>query len=79
MSYAPFKGAKEIGFVKGSELTINVSRDLKIFVRSEAPILTTNKPAKIYGFVNKQKKSDRVNSVYSSTSSEEKEFLEHID
>lgn len=79
ISYVPFKGAKEIGYVRGSEMTINAGKDLKLFVRSEAPILTTSKPAKIYGFVNEGKKSERVNSVYSSASSGEKEFLENIE
>jgi hypothetical protein len=79
VSYVPFKGAKEIGFVKGSEMTINADKELKLFVRSDLPILTTSKPAKIYGVVDQSKKSERVNSVYSSSSSKEKEFLENID
>lgn len=79
ISFIPFKGAKEIGFVKGNEITINSGKDFNLFIKSETPILTTTKPAKIYGFVNEEKKSDRVNSVYSSASSGEKEFLEHID
>lgn len=79
VSYVPFKGAKEIGFVKGSEMTINADKELKLYVRSDLPILTTSKPAKIYGIVDQSKKSERVNSVYSSSSSKEKEFLENIE
>lgn len=79
VSYFPFKGAKEIGYVKGSEMTINADKDLKLYVRSDLPILTTSKPAKIYGIVDQSKKSERSNSVYSSSSSQEKEFLESIE
>lgn len=78
-SYVPFKGAKEIGFVKGSEMTINADKELKLYIRSDLPILTTSKPAKIYGVVDQSKRSDRLNSVNSTSSSEEKEFLENIE
>lgn len=79
VSYVPFKGAKEIGFVRGSEMIINADKDLKLHIRSEMPILTASKPAKIYGFVDQSKRSERVNSVNSSSSSKEKEFLENIE
>ena len=78
ISYVPFKNAKEIGFVDGSQMTINVNKNLKLFVRSEAPIITTNRPVRIYGVVDQKKKSERVNSVYSSASSEEKEFTKEL-
>lgn len=79
ISYFPFKGAKEVGFVNGSEVTINMNGDHKLYIRSDKPILTTNKPAKIYGIVDESKKSERTNSIYASSSSKEKEFLENLD
>lgn len=79
VSYVPFKGSKEIGYVKGSEMVINADKELKLYIRSDSPILTTSKPAKIFGLVDQSKKSERVNSVYSSSSSKEKEFLENIE
>jgi hypothetical protein len=79
LSYTPFKGAKEIGFAQGSEITINADPDLVIYFRNESPILSTNKAAKIYGLVDMKKKSDRFNSLYSSSSSREKEFLKGLE
>ena len=57
VSYVKFRGAKEIGYVKGSEMVINAEKDLKLYIRSDSPILATSKPAKIYGIVDQNKKS----------------------
>ncbi len=77
-SYVNFKGAQEIGYVQGSEAIINANPNLKITIRSSAPILATNRRAKIYGLVDMSKKSERYNSVISSASSTEKGFLDTL-
>lgn len=78
VSFTPFKGAKEIGFVKGSQMTIYKDNEFTLYVRSELPILTTSNPAKIYGIVDQSKRSEGVNSVQSSSSSKENTFLESM-
>ena len=78
ISYSPFRGAKEIGYVQGNEMTLNVNKNLKLYVRSDSPILATQRPAKLYGFVKQDRKSERVHSVQSSASNKEKDFLKNL-
>ena len=78
LSFSPFKGAKEIGTVNGSQITLKGSNDLRIEVRSKAAIFTGTKPAKVYGILDTAKRSEAFNSVYSSASSTESNFLEHL-
>jgi|GEM_PF-2448923 len=78
ISYVPFKGAKEIGFVSGNEIEINTEDGGKIILKSGMPILTSQRPAKIFGIVDLSKKTESFNSLLSSSSSKEKEFLENF-
>lgn len=79
VSFEPFDGAKEIGSVSGNEIKINHKKDLTLFVRSEAPIITTQQPAKLYGRVDLDKRTHKINSVGSSSSGDEENFLKHLD
>lgn len=78
LSYVPFRGAKEIGFVQGSQITINSETNFELYIRSDTQIVSTLLPVKIYGLLNMSKKSEAVTSVLSSSSSKEKDFLEHL-
>lgn len=79
LSFFPFKGAKEIGIVRGSQIVIEAPKDDKIYIQTNTPILNSKKSAKIYGFVDYKKRTDRIHSVQSSSSGEEKEFLSRLD
>ncbi len=79
VSYAPFKGASEMGTVQGNVMSLQVANDLKITVKSDRPILTTTYPVKVYGKVDLSKRSDRLNSVRASASWTEKSFLAQIE
>lgn len=78
ISYVPFKGAKEIGFVSGNEIELSTEDGGKITLKSSVPILASQRPAKIYGFIDLNKKTESLNSLLSSSSSKEKEFLENF-
>lgn len=79
VSFKPFKGAKEIGTVRGNEIVLKGDGDLKLSIRSLNPILAGNRPAKIYGVVDTTKKTAGLNSVRSGSSDTEKSFISHLD
>ncbi len=78
LSFTPFKGAKEIGRAEGNLISLNLEGDAKLFLRSGKTILGTSAPAKVFGWVDKSKKSERLNSVHATGSSEEEQFLNRL-
>lgn len=78
ISFSPFKGAKELGFVQGSQITLNLDGEQKVFLRSTKPILSVEKATKIYGIYDKNKKTKQVSSVFSFNSQEESIFQEQL-
>ncbi|MBY0386349.1 hypothetical protein K2X05_14430, partial [bacterium] len=78
ISFSPFKGAKELGFVQGNQITLNIGDDQSVFLRSTRPILSIDKATKIYGIYDKNKKTKKVSSVYSFNSQEESIFQEQL-
>lgn len=78
ISFEPFKGAKEIGTVHKNEIQLKQSDGSNLFIRSEAPILTTLQPAKIYGIFDLSKKTDSIRSTGSSAADDEESFLKHL-
>lgn len=77
ISYSPFQGAKEIGYTEGNEIRLNPGK-IEIAIRSARPLFTTEKRAKIYGYVDLEKKSEHYGSVYTGAGDEEEEFLKHL-
>lgn len=78
ISYFPFKGAREIGTVRGHKITLRGEKGLEVYIRSAQPILSTNRSAKIYGFINTGNRSEESGSIYSSSSGKEDEFLKYL-
>ena len=79
LSYLPFKGAKPIGTIQGSQINLDDGSGTEVTIRSEQPILASNRPAAIYGFIDVKRKTAHPGSVGHSSSSGEKEFLDAMD
>jgi hypothetical protein len=75
ISFSSFKGAKELGTATGSSTSLNVIPKLRLTILSDKPVMLSSLPAKIYGIVDLNKKSERLGSVYGSSSSREEDFL----
>jgi len=78
MSYVPFKGAKEMGSAEGNEINLTVDKNFKIQVKSETAFLPAGMVAKVYAIYLPEVKSKGVNSINSSSSSDEGRFLERL-
>lgn len=77
MSFVPFKGAKEIGVAEGNQVTLN-GPDMKIYIRSAAPVVIGSRPAKIYGIIDLEKRTAKANAVHVQSGDREKEFLRDL-
>lgn len=77
ISYAPFKGSKEIGYAEDNKMRINLGKKHYLKLISNAHFLPNGLQAKVFGKVNlKEKVSPGSTHIHSS--SEEKEFLSSI-
>jgi hypothetical protein len=76
MNYFPFKGAKVIGSAKGSRINI-VHDGLEITMRSDDGFLPGDMSAKIYGYVDIERKTQNRKSVQASSAGSEERFLAH--
>ncbi len=79
LSYYPFAGAKQIGYANGNTISLELDNATTLTIKSANAMIGSEKRAKIYGILDLKKKSDRLTSVGVSASSEEKEFLAHLD
>ena len=77
-STSHFKGATPIGVASESEIALNGDKGEKIYIRSSRPIVSGAAPIQIFGRINTKHKSEHLNSVYSSSSNEEKRFLKRF-
>lgn len=77
LSFIPFKGAKLIGEAKGGRIKIKSGKD-KIYVQSETPLVPDNVRANVYGIINKDLTTVRLNSVLTYSSDKEPEFVKRI-
>ncbi len=78
ISFSPFKGAKELGVATGSSIVLNANGNLKLTILSGKPIMLSTVPAKVYGFIDLSKKSERLGSVYGYSSSRDDNFLKNL-
>lgn len=77
MSYLPFEGAKKIGF--GEKNRIRVEQGgLRIAIESSEAFLPRGVQANIYGIIDLNKRTDRLNQVRSNGSDKEANFLAAI-
>jgi hypothetical protein len=77
ISYVPFKGAREIGIVEKSRIKIE-DAGVKLYIESNEQFLPRGTSAKVYGYFDLNRRSEKVNSVRSYGSDEEANFLRHI-
>lgn len=77
MSYVPFEGAKKIGF--GEKNRIRVEQGgLRIAIESNEAFLPRGVQANIYGIIDLNKRTERLNQVRSNGSDKEANFLDAI-
>jgi len=79
LSYSKFSGASELGTAANDEIILHPNSSLTIYVRSQNPVLIGKTPAKVYGLIDLNKKSDRTGSLSMSSSNEEKHFVKSMD
>ncbi len=77
LSFIPFKGAKEIGTAKKNRITVEQG-GTKLNIQNGESFLPLGITAKVYGFIDLNKSTDRPFSVKSSGSDIEANFLKHI-
>lgn len=77
ISYVPFKGAKEIGTAKKNTIKIE-DKGLKVFIESADPFLPRGVSAKVYGFVDLNRRTESVYKVRSFGSDDADKFLKRI-
>lgn len=77
ISYVPFKGAKEIGHAEKGRIRLE-SGNTKVNIESSDPFLPRGIAAKVYGYFDLNRKSEKVSSVQSYGSDSEEGFLKHI-
>lgn len=78
LSYHPFKGSEEIGFVKNNRMRVTVKGKRKLTLLNSSPFVPAGVRGKVYGRVDLKKISDSPNSLFIQTSSKEKEFLDTL-
>lgn len=77
MSYLPFDGAKKIGFGEKNRIRVEQG-SLRIAIESNEAFLPRGVQANIYGVIDLNKRTDRLNQVKSNGSDKEANFLEAI-
>lgn len=77
LSYLPFEGAKKIGYAEKNRIRVEQG-SLKIAIESSEALLPRGVQANIYGMIDLNKRTDRLNQVRSNGSDKEASFLESI-
>lgn len=77
ISYVPFKGAKEIGLAEKNRIKLE-DNGIKLNIESAEPFLPKGTSAKVYGLFDLNRRTERINSVRSYGSDDEKNFYQHI-
>lgn len=77
LSYLPFKGAKEIGTANSKGIKIQDGK-LKLKIKNIDPFLPSGVTAKVYGYTDLNRRTDRPFSVRSYGSDKEENFLKHV-
>lgn len=73
LSFSPFPGAKVIGEAKRGRIKVKSGKK-KIILVSETPFLPMDVKAKVYGIVNLNKRTDRLNSTRTYSSDKPEQF-----
>jgi len=77
ISYLPFEGAKKIGIAEKNRIRIEHG-PLRIAIESNEAFLPRGVQANIYGIIDLNKRTERLNQVRSNGSDKESNFLEAI-
>jgi hypothetical protein len=78
LSYIPFKGAKEMGFAEGNQITINIDKKYQINLKGTTSFLPAGVTAKIYAVYLPEKKSKGFNSLHTFDTGKEDRVLEQL-
>lgn len=77
LSYLPFKGAKEIGVANAKGIKIQDGQT-KLKIKNRDPFLPTGITAKVYGYIDLNRRTDRPFSIRSYGSDKEANFVKNI-
>lgn len=77
MSYLPFPGAKKIGIAEKNRIRLE-QENVKLSIESMDFLLPKGIQANVYGFIDTNKRSERLNQVHSYGSDKQASFLENI-
>lgn len=78
LSYTSFPGAKKIGQAEGNQILLDVSKTLRVKLKSATSFLPSGITATVYGSYLPEKKSRGVNSIRTFTTSSETRLGEHL-
>ncbi len=78
LSYVPFTGAKELGEAEGNQISIKVSKDFQIKLKSATSFLPSGVTAKVYAVYMPDKKSKGFNSLRTFTTNKEDRVTEAL-
>ncbi len=78
LSYVPFAGAKEMGEAEGNQISIKVSKDFQIKLKSATSFLPSGVTAKVYAIYMTDKKSKGFNSLHTFTTNKEDRVKEAL-
>ena len=77
MSYLPFPGSKKIGIAEKNRIRLE-QENIKITIESMDALLPRGIQANVYGFIDSNKRTERLNQVQSNGSDKEANFLSSI-
>lgn len=77
ISYQPFSGAKEIGFADRGRIRIE-DNGVRLWLESAEPFIPRGIVAKVYGKIDLNRRTERVNAVKTFGSDDEKNFINRI-
>lgn len=77
ISFVPFKGAKEIGLAEKGRIRIE-DGGTKLSIESAEPFLPKGTSARVFGLIDLNKRTERLNSVSSFSSDSEANFIKSI-
>lgn len=79
LSYVPFPGAKELGWVEGNEMAIQVDKKYRIDLKSDTSFLPAGITAKVYAIYLPKKKTASVSSISTWDTNKEDRIQEALE
>jgi hypothetical protein len=78
-SFSPFKGAKEMGWAKGNEISLRLNDKLNSSITSITPFVPEGVKAKVFAIFKPDSKTAKLSSTYITSTDEEARFISRME